>query len=124
MPQAVRLHTTWGDSPVARRVVDSARNRRLRSAGGAAGGRTACASTPAGLLLAPGGLERVRAAVRHGSLSVRPSLVDALVEGIRVRRREHIVPELGLPNGRHRPDGAFAQGQLGRPSGFEPPLPP
>jgi hypothetical protein len=48
------------------RACHSGRNRRRRSAGGAAGGRTACAGTPTGLLLPPGRLERVRAAVRHG----------------------------------------------------------
>jgi hypothetical protein len=47
---------------------------------------------------------------RHGPLPVRPSLVDALVEGIRGRRREHIAPVLRLPNGRHRPDGAVRPG--------------
>jgi hypothetical protein len=73
------------------------------------------APAPAGLLLAPGRLQRVRAAVRHRPLPVRRSLVDALVEEVRVRRREHIAPVLRLPNGRHRPMARFAQGSLGRP---------
>jgi hypothetical protein len=48
---------------------------------------------PTGLLLAPGRLERVRAAVRRGRLPVRRSLVDGLVqEQFRVRSREHVAP--------------------------------
>ena len=60
--------------------------------------------------LAPGRLERVRAAVRHRPLPVRRSLVDALVEEVRVRRREHIAPVLRLPNG--RPAGAIYVGDV------------
>jgi len=70
-------------------------------------------------------LERVRAAVRHGPLPVRKSLVDALVEEIRVHSRDHIVPVFRLPNGRHRPDGAVRPGvSWVAPTGFEPALPP
>jgi site-specific DNA recombinase len=70
-------------------------------------------------------LERVRAAVQHGPLPVRKSLVDALVEEIRVRSRDHIVPVFRLPNGRHQPDGAVRPGvSWVAPTGFEPALPP
>jgi site-specific DNA recombinase len=55
-------------------------------------------------------LERVRAAVRHGPLPVRKTLIEALVEEIRVRSRDHIVPVFRLPNGRHQPDGAVRPG--------------
>jgi site-specific DNA recombinase len=70
-------------------------------------------------------LERVRAAVRHGPLPVRKTLVDALVQEIRVHSRDHIVPVFRLPNGRHRPDGAVRPGVAWvAPTGFEPALPP
>ena len=55
-------------------------------------------------------LERVRAAVRQGPLPVRKSLVDALVEEIRVRSRDHIVPVFRLPTGHHQPDDAVRPG--------------
>jgi hypothetical protein len=66
-------------------------------------------------------LEPVRAAVRHGPLPVRTSLVETLVEEIRVHSRGHIVPVFRLPNGRHRPDGAVGPGE-GWVVGPEPPL--
>jgi site-specific DNA recombinase len=70
-------------------------------------------------------LERVRAAVRHGPLPVRKTLIDALVEEIRVRSRDHIVPVFRLPSGGHRPDGAVRPGvSWVAPTGFEPALPP
>jgi site-specific DNA recombinase len=70
-------------------------------------------------------LERVRAAVQHGPLPVRKTLVDALVEEIRVHSRDHIVPVFRLSNGHHQPDGAVRPGvSWVAPTGFEPALPP
>jgi site-specific DNA recombinase len=70
-------------------------------------------------------LEQVRAAVQRGPLPVRKTLVDALVEEIRVQSRDHIVPVFRLSNGHHQPDGAVRPG-VGwvAPTGFEPALPP
>jgi hypothetical protein len=49
---------------------------------------------------------------RHGPLPLllRKTLVDALVEEIRVQSRDHIVPVLWLSNGHHQPDGAVRPG--------------
>jgi site-specific DNA recombinase len=58
-------------------------------------------------------LERVRAAVRHGPLPVRKTLVDALVEEIRVRSRDHIVPVFRLPTAVAGLTARFAQGLVG-----------
>jgi hypothetical protein len=47
---------------------------------------------------------------RHGPLPLRKTLVDALVEEIRVQSRDHIVPVFRLPTGHHQPDGAVRPG--------------
>jgi hypothetical protein len=40
----------------------------------------------------------------------RWTLVDALVEEIRVQSRDHVVPMFRLSNGHHQPDGAVRPG--------------
>jgi len=49
---------------------------------------------------------------RHGPLPLplRKTLVDALVEEIRVQSRDHIVPVFRLSNRRRQPDGAVRPG--------------
>jgi hypothetical protein len=48
---------------------------------------------------------------RHRPLPLRKTLIDALVEEIRVQSRDQVVPMFRLSKGHHQPDGAVRPGE-------------